>query len=120
MTKKLFLMTMMLVVGIYVCNAAKIDGKWKTTMNDMELTFTFKVAGDTFSGSVISQMGDMPFTNGKIKGDEYTFDIDMQGAKISHKFKLDGDVIKMTVVLPAEMGGGAAPSEMILKKVEEK
>jgi hypothetical protein len=120
MSKKLFLMTLMLTVGIYVCTAAKIDGKWKTTMNDMELTFSFKVTGDTFSGSVLSQMGDMPFTNGKIKGDEYTFDIDMQGAKITHKFKLDGDVIKMTVVLPADMGGGAAPSEMILKKVEEK
>ena len=113
-------MTLMLTAGIYVCNAAKIDGKWKTTMNDMELTFTFKVTGDTFSGSVLSQMGDMPFTNGKIKGDEYTFDIDIQGAKISHKFKLDGDVIKMTVVMPADMGGGAAPSEMTLTKVVEK
>jgi hypothetical protein len=120
MRKKLFLMALMLTVGFYVCNAAKIDGKWKTTMNDMELTFTFKVTGDTFSGSVLSQMGDMPFTNGKIKGDEYSFDIDVQGAKITHKFKLDGDVIKMTVVLPAEMAGGDAPGEMILKKVEEK
>jgi len=120
MIKKLFLLTLMLTAGIYVCNAAKIDGKWKTTMNDMELTFTFKVVGETFSGSVLSPMGDMPFTNGKIKGEEYSFDIDMEGAKITHKFKLVGDVIKMTVVMPAEMAGGDAPGEMTLTKVVEK
>ena len=120
MSKKLFLLSLMLTVGIYVCQAAKIDGKWKTTMNDMELIFTFKVAGDSLTGTVLSSMGDMPIVDGKIKGDEFSFNVDMGGAKIGHKCKLEGDIIKMNVVMPADMGGGDVPSEMILRKVEEK
>lgn len=120
MTKKLIFFTLMLIAGINVCHASKIDGKWKTTMDGgMELTFTFKVVGDTvLTGTVSGQMGDMPILNGKIKGNEFSFDIDMGGSLMPHKCKLEGEVIKMKVDLPADMGGGNGPTEMILKKVE--
>lgn len=120
MTKKLIFFTLMLIAGINVSLASKIDGKWKTTFNgDMELTFTFKVVGDTvLTGTVSSQMGDMPITNGKVKGDEFTFDVDMQGSPINHICRVEGDVIKMKIKMPSGMGdGGDAPGEMILKKV---
>ncbi|MGA2407079.1 MAG: hypothetical protein ABSF81_10060 [Bacteroidales bacterium] len=121
MTKKLILFALLLIAGINVCNASKIDGKWKTTMNGgMELTFTFKVVGDTvLTGTVSGQMGEMPILNGKIKGNEFSFDVSMGETLMPHKCKLEGDVIKMKVDLPAGMGGNDnAPTEMILKKVE--
>ena len=120
MTTKLIFFTLMLIAGINVCSASKIDGKWKTSMeNGMELTFTFKVVGDTvLTGTVSSEIGDMPIVNGKVKGDDFSFDVEMQGSHIGHKCKLEGEVIKMKVEFPAEMGDGNPPAEMILKKVE--
>jgi hypothetical protein len=119
--RKLILFTFVFLAGINVCMANKIDGKWKTTINgDMELTFTFKVVGDTLlTGSVSSQMGDMPIVKGKVKGNEFTFDIDMDGNPINHICKLEGDVIKMKIKMTG-MGDGGDQGEMILKRVEEK
>jgi hypothetical protein len=122
MMKKLFFLSVMLFAAISVCNASKIDGKWKTSMGDMELTFIFKAVGDTvLTGTVSSPMGDLPIKNGKIKGDSFTFDVEMEGNAIGHSCKLEGDVIKMKINMPDGMGGGGdAPGEMVLKKVEEK
>lgn len=117
MVKKLFLTTMIIAVGIIVCNASEIDGKWKTSFADMELIFTFKVDGENLTGTVSTDMGEMEIKNGKVNGNDFTFDIDMgMGDPMPHKCKLDGDIIKINVEM-GEMGGGG-PQEMILKKVE--
>ena len=114
-------MSLLLITGIYVCNAAKIDGKWKTSMNgQMDLSFTFKVEGEKLTGSVISDMGNLPIINGKIKNNDFTFDVDMGGSLISHICKIDGEVIKMKVKMHEGMDEGEEPGEMILKRVEEK
>lgn len=121
MIKKIFLSAILLTIGIGFCNAAKIDGKWKTLINDqMELTFTFKVEGDKLTGTVTSDMGILPVINGKIKGNDFTFDVDMEGNIIGHVCKLDGEVIKMKITMPEGMGAGDTPGEMVLKRVEEK
>jgi hypothetical protein len=121
MSKKVFFLALLLIAGNYVCNAAKIDGKWKTSMNgQMDLTFTFKVEGEKLTGSVTSDMGNLPIINGKIKNSDFTFDVDMEGSLIGHICKIDGEVIKMKVKMPEGMGGGEDPGEMILKRVEEK
>jgi hypothetical protein len=119
--RSLLLFTFMFIAGITVCMANKIDGKWKTTMGeDMELTFTFKVVGDSVvTGTVSSQMGDMPIVKGKIKGDQFTFGVDMDGNPINHICKMEGDVIKMKIKMNG-MGDDNNPGEMILKKVEAK
>ncbi len=121
MRKKIFLLAIFLTIGIGFCNAAKIDGKWKTSMNgQMELTFTFKVEGDKITGTVTSDMGILPVINGKVKGNDFTFDVDMEGSIIGHACKLDGEVIKMKVTMPEGIGAGDPPGEMVLKRVEEK
>lgn len=121
MTKKLFLTAMIVVAGIFICTASKIDGKWKTTVESpngsMELVYTFKVDGDKLTGTSSSEMGDSELKNGKVNGNEFSFDIEMMDMKITHKCKLDGDVIKMKVEM-GDMGGGEAMPELILKKVE--
>ena len=79
---------------------SKINGEWLAKVQgpqgDMELTFTFKVAGNTLTGSDSSAMGSIPLTNGVVHGNEFSFDIEMQEMKISHKCKyLDDDSIDM-------------------------
>jgi hypothetical protein len=59
-------------------------------------------------------MGEMPFSNGKVDGKEFSFDLDMMGTTIKHKGTVEGNEIKMK-----SEGGPGAGNEMILKKVVE-
>jgi hypothetical protein len=62
----------------------------------MELTFTFKVDGNTLTGTDSSAMGSIALTNGVVHGNDFSFDIELQGMKISHACKyLDDDSINM-------------------------
>jgi hypothetical protein len=108
--------------------AEGIDGKWKASMEGpdgkMEITFTFKVNGNVLTGTVGSPMGELPISNGKIDGKEFSFDIDMGGNPMPHKGTIDGDVIKMKIVGgpggpggDSNGGGQGGPGEMILKRV---
>ena len=122
MKKWLFVFTVM-IFGALACNAAGIDGKWKTTMEGpdgkMELTFTFKTDGNVLTGSISTPMGEMPITNGKINGNEFSFDIDMMGNAMPRKCTIDGDTIKMKVDGAPGGGGPGGPGDMILKRVVE-
>ena len=81
--------------------AQNLDGSWKGKMGtpngDMDLIFTFKVDGDTLSGNVISQMGTLPIENGKINGNEFSFDVDVNGQIISHTGVLDSNIVKLSL-----------------------
>ena len=99
--KKWFLSVAAIVVTALVCQAAPIDGKWKASMEGpdgkMEIVFVFKAEGNTLTGSVQSPMGELPISNGKIEGNQFSFDIDMNGMKMAHKGKIEGETITMTV-----------------------
>lgn len=119
MIKKFLLSVVVIILGAFVCNAAEIDGKWKASVEgpdgNMEIVFSFKAEGNLLTGSVTSPMGEMPISNGKIEGNEFSFDMDMNGTAVLHKGKVEGDTINMKVV------GGNFPGngEMILKKIVE-
>ena len=120
--KKLVLTVFIAVFAVMTSNAEGIGGKWKTSMESpqgsMELTFVFKVDGAKLTGTVSSPMGDIEISNGKVNGNEFSFDIDVMGNTMPHKGKLDGEVIKLKVDMP-DGGGMGSPSEMTLKKVNE-
>lgn len=123
------------ILAAFVSKAGEIDGKWKASMEGpdgkMEITFTFKTNGNVLTGSVSSPMGDLPISNGKINGKEFSFDIDMGGNPMPHKGTLEGDIIKMKIVGGPggdgqggpggnQNGGGpGGPGEMTLKRVIE-
>jgi hypothetical protein len=96
--------------------ASAIDGKWNAKMQgpegDMDLVFNFKVNGDTLTGTIVSPMGELPISNGKVKGDEFSFDVDAGGMTIIHQCKALGDSISMK--LPG-MPGNDGGTEIILK-----
>ncbi|GAB4230333.1 MAG: hypothetical protein Kow00109_02050 [Acidobacteriota bacterium] len=85
--------------------AAGVAGKWEgsiqTPNGDMKLTFVFEVNGETLSGKIQSDMGEQPISNGKVAGDEFSFDVNLpDGSVITHKGKVNGDTIDMTVQGP--------------------
>ena len=105
---------LLLFVLAITCNAQKLDGKWKGTLNspngDLELTFTFKTAGDSLTGTVTSEMGTMPIENGKVNGNEFSFEVNVNGRIFENSCVLEGDSVKLT--LP-----GTQP--MMLSRVKE-
>ena len=95
-----------------------IDGKWKGTMagpqGNMELIFSFQVNGESLTGSVTSPMGEIEISNGKVEGDNFTFDVDVNGMIINHICKKQDETISMKV---PDMQGESL--EIILNRVEE-
>jgi hypothetical protein len=81
----------------------------------MELLFTFKVDGDSLSGTDESAMGVLPLLNGKVNGNEFSYDVDLGGNIISHNCKLiDNNTINVkATVMENEI-------DMTLKRVVEK
>ncbi len=99
--KKLLISVILFLTFMVIGLAAGIDGRWEGTFSspdgDMDLVFNFKADGQNLTGSVDSQMGEMPISNGKINGDEFSFDVDAMGEAITHKGKVDGDKIHLNV-----------------------
>ncbi len=100
-----------------VAVAADLNGKWEGKINamgqDMTIAFVFKVDGETLTGSVESEMGSMAISNGKINGDDFTFNVDVNGMPIAHKGKINGDAV--TIKTEGEMA-----MEFTLKRVPNK
>ncbi len=106
----------LLFVFSIVCNAQKLDGNWKGKMStpngDMELLFSFKVNEALLSGTVTTQMGAIPIENGKINGNNFSFDVNANGQVISNTGVLEGNVVKLSAPIMEK------PLE--LTRVEEK
>ena len=96
--------------------AQDINGKWKGQMQSpngpMDLTFNFKVTGDSLTGTVESQMGELPISNGKNNGKTFSFDLNVGEMTISHQCTIMGDSISLKV--PGMQG---ETTEMFLKRV---
>ena len=94
---------------------SKIDGKWKGEFNgrqgEVDLTFIFKVEADSLTGSVSSDMGTLPLENGKVDGNKFSYDIDINGRVISNTGVLEGDTIKLS--------SPGRERQMILSRVKE-
>ncbi len=111
-----FCLTIFLAMSI--AHAQSIDGKWKGEMQSpngpFDLTFNFKVSGDSLTGSVTSQMGEVPISNGKVDGKKFSFDVSFNDMTINHQCVVMGDSISMKVE-----GMQGEPTEIILKRLPE-
>jgi hypothetical protein len=86
-------------------SAAGVTGKWTAQVpgrdgQTRDVTFNFKTAGDKLTGTMSGRQGDVEISDGKVKGDEVSFDVTMtvQGnaMKMTYKGKVAGDEIKFT------------------------
>ncbi|MFO7446574.1 MAG: hypothetical protein R6W90_09415 [Ignavibacteriaceae bacterium] len=93
---------LLLVFGITV-NAQKLDGSWKGTMagpdGNFELVFSFKVVESSLTGDVTSAMGSLPIENGKVNGNEFSFDVNVNGQIMGHTGILEGDIVKLSATM---------------------
>ena len=96
MKKKLSIAALLICcVTVAFAAFADLSGKWKGTLKfgDMEipLNYTFKVDGEKLTGSIGSEQGENPISDGKIKGTDFSFNLDFNGEKIPHTGKYYGD-----------------------------
>src|SRR5689334_2058183 len=93
--------------------AADVDGKWTASMpgrdgNSMEVTFTFKADGSKLTGTMSNPRGEAEIKDGKIDGDNISFNQSFErggnSMKLVYKGKVSGDTIEFT----RSMEGGNA------------
>lgn len=104
--KKTIISAAFLFVFTMVCLAADLTGLWKGSVKmpngeSLDLTYKFTAEGETLTGNVISSYGELPLIDGKIKGDDFTFKLDLGGNIMEQKGKLYGD----SVVISSNMQG---------------
>ncbi|MGV3704707.1 MAG: hypothetical protein ACO1NU_04950 [Arcticibacter sp.] len=105
--KRKISMIALLICSFAICLAAAADltGKWQGVLNfgdmDLPLTYTFKVDGENLTGTVTSPQGDLPISDGKIKGADFTFSLDIGGNVMPQTGKFYGD----STVITSEFNG---------------
>ena len=92
----------LLAIAAVVALAAGVDGKWTGEGGrGGTQTLTLKADGAKLTGTMSTQMGELPISDGKVDGDKvsFTLNIEFNGNSISQKFNgaLAGDELKMTV-----------------------
>ena len=114
MLKRLGLAVLFLALGSVSALAADFNGKWtgdvETPRGTQTLTFDFKVDGSALTGTVTTPRGTTDISNGKVDGDNISFDqvMNFNGNefKITYTGKADGETIKFTRQM-GEMGSTA-------------
>jgi len=115
MKKFALLMGILLTVGCATLSgppAPSIDGKWEGTMEmmgqSMKLGYEFKSDGNMLTGIAIGPQGEkMDITNGKINGNNISFDVEVTGQMtmtINYTGVLMEDELELTMKM--DMGGG--------------
>lgn len=120
--RKIFATAMVAGLMTVAAFAASIDGKWTgemTTPNGSRpVNFTFTSDGTTLNGMTTGRQGaEVKITNGKIDGDNVSFDVtrEMQGNTMTMHYtgKVSGDDLKLSI---AREGGN--PRELTLKRAK--
>jgi hypothetical protein len=119
MMKKLALAALFLALGTVSALAADFNGKWNgdvtTPRGTQTLVFDFHVDGSTLTGKVTTPRGEIDITNGKVDGDNISFEtvMNFNGNEftISYTGKADGDTIKFTRQM-----GDRGSSDFVAKK----
>ena len=99
--------------------AADVTGKWTAQVpgrnGNQELTFNLKQDGGTVTGTITGGRGDQTISNGKVDGDNISFDVELTFGdnKITQNYKgtVAGSEIKFT-----RGGGRGNPIEFTAKK----
>ena len=82
--------------------AADVSGKWRAEFTTPDgtarvNTFTFKVDGDTVTGTVAGAQDETPIKDCKLAGDAISFTADRPFGRFTYKGKISGDEIKFAV-----------------------
>jgi hypothetical protein len=116
---RLFYFGVVTFLAISIGFAQNINGKWigqmQTPNGPMDLTYSFKVSGDSLTGTIESPMGELPISDGKINGKSFSFDMNVGEMTMNHQCTVMGDSISMK--MPGMPGG--EDMAIILKRLPE-
>ncbi|MXV51027.1 glycoside hydrolase [Pedobacter sp. HMF7647] len=95
-----------------------ITGKWTGAVlgpdgNSYNLTYVFKIDGENLTGTSDNTLGINAIEHGKIKDNEFVFDISANGMVIPHKGKVYTD----SIALDIDYNG--TPLHTVLKRAAE-
>jgi hypothetical protein len=91
-----YLLTALLLFGFIATKAQNpIDGNWKgsreTPNGTMEFNYTFKVQGDSLTGTIKSQYGQVTLENGKVDGKKFSYSLTFNDRTINFTGELLSD-----------------------------
>ncbi|MDB4925843.1 MAG: hypothetical protein JWR23_1899 [Mucilaginibacter sp.] len=101
MKKKCVLLLFSVVLIATVCYANSVSGRWAGTIALLyDVTVNMKEDNGKVSGTVTTEIGDIPLNNGVITGNDIVFKpFTYNGLAVSSvKGKIDGDKMNVTVV----------------------
>lgn len=102
---------------------ADVDGKWTYEMQTRdgqkrESSMTLKAEGDKLTGSMQGRQGERPIENGKISGDDVSFEMTMnmggESRKMLYKGKVAGDELKLNM----SSEGGEFSRDIVAKRAK--
>jgi hypothetical protein len=106
----------MTVAMSVVALAADVTGKWVGSVEGpngpIELTYEFKADGEALTGSVSSAMGTQEISNGKVAGDVLSYEVNLEGGKITHTAKVSAAGDEITITATGDWGS----VEYVVKK----
>ena len=80
-------MLLFLVGGLTTFAQNTLDGNWKGTRETpngtFEVTYTFKVEGNTLTGTWKTQFGEAKLENGKVEGKKFSYSISFNDVTIN-------------------------------------
>ena len=124
MKLRIFSLIALLGVFSFVAAAADPTGTYKAEMagrngNTQTITITLKADGGTLTGNIANARGEMPISDGKVDGDNISFNqkMKMQDNEITMKWKgkIEGDTLKLTRSMTTP-DGQERKSEVTAKK----
>ncbi len=105
MKKKLFITAALLCsFAVVFAFFADVNGEWSGVLstpdgNEYPLTYTFKTDNDKLTGTAQNPQGTVDITDGKIKGDSLSFNVEANGTKVLHngKYFSTGDSVSLNI-----------------------
>lgn len=92
---KILFTLLFLAVGLIASSQNTLDGNWKgtreTTNGTFEVNYTFKVEGNTLTGTWKTQFGETKLENGKIDGKKFSYSISFNDRKIDYTGEVVND-----------------------------
>jgi hypothetical protein len=90
--------TALLLGSALVCFAAiaELTGKWAGVLkladgSEYSVSYVFKIDGNKLIGSVTTEQGELPLVDGKIKGNDFSFKLNVNAIIIENTGKYYGD-----------------------------
>jgi hypothetical protein len=124
MRRLILLAVMMLGLGAFCLQAADVTGTWVAQVpgrdgNTMETTFAFKQSGEALTGTMSNQYGDREVSDGKVSGDDVTFNVHIEFNDNKMTLAFTGKVSGGEIKFKRERKGGEmgpASVEFVAKK----